>query len=488
MLNLKNNSVISELDQLRSEHVKHFVHRDHTGTAVQYFKPVHFMKEGSSSWSEIDNTLVEKEAEIGGKVRKCFAPADSPIGIRFSADPADPCASITSGKHTVSWRYSFSEPGKAELSLPSPEKLPAGEEDPFLIPQKISGRLLYGEADRDTDLLYILDSKTVKELLILKSAEAPSALEAFFSFEGLRVKEVSEHTLQLIAPDGEPVLTLSAPQMTDAAMAASDRVSLKVLEADERGMRIRLTADPSWLRDPARKFPVSIDPFIWQEVTSFDYDGTHTALNATHPYGSLMVGTDMGYNYGKCMSFVKFPLPALSSGDMVTGGTLSLYQYSGYHGYNAAGTPNLLISAHMVDEAWTQDSLLHTSSSYHLPATEDTILDFKTISSDTCGHATFFDVTEAVKKWYDGTALNYGICIKAVDETAWALAAFIAANNTYYNDYIPYLAVFCKPRLQKVAKRFCRLLHLHFVGDCRGLCRPVLTDRTPLQTLLTVTT
>ena len=97
----------------------------------------------------------------------------------------------------------------------------ADAEDPFLIPQKISGRLLYGEADRDTDLLYILDSKTVKELLILKSAEAPSALEAFFSFEGLRVKEVSEHTLQLIAPDGEPVLTLSAPQMTDAAMASS---------------------------------------------------------------------------------------------------------------------------------------------------------------------------------------------------------------------------------------------------------------------------
>ena len=49
------------------------------------------------------------------------------------------------------------------------------------------------------------------------------------------------------------------------------------------------------------------------------------------------------------------------------------------------------------------------------------------------------------------------------------------------------LAVFCKSLLQKAAKRFCRLLHLHFVGDCRRLCQPGVTGRTPLQTLLTVT-
>lgn len=47
--------------------------------------------------------------------------------------------------------------------------------------------------------------------------------------------------------------------------------------------------------------------------------------------------------------------------------------------------------------------------------------------------------------------------------------------------------VFCKPFLQKVAKRFCRSLHLHFVGDCRRHCRPDATGRTPSQTLLTVT-
>ena len=29
--------------------------------------------------------------------------------------------------------------------------------------------------------------------------------------------------------------------------------------------------------------------------------------------------------------------------------------------------------------------------------------------------------------------------------------------------------VFCKPFLHKIAKSFCRLLHLHFVGNCKAL-------------------
>jgi hypothetical protein len=73
-------------------------------------------------------------------------------------------------------------------------------------------------------------------------------------------------------------------------------------------------------------------------------------------------------------------------------------------------------------------------------------------------------------------------------------------QNTSYNRAIQYLNkvfklvnneffdnVFCKPFLQEVAKRFCRLLHLHFVGDCRRLCRPELAGRAPSQTSFTVT-
>ena len=34
-------------------------------------------------------------------------------------------------------------------------------------------------------------------------------------------------------------------------------------------------------------------------------------------------------------------------------------------------------------------------------------------------------------------------------------------------------SVFCKYFLHKVAKSFCRLLHLHFVGNCKTPASPV---------------
>ena len=35
------------------------------------------------------------------------------------------------------------------------------------------------------------------------------------------------------------------------------------------------------------------------------------------------------------------------------------------------------------------------------------------------------------------------------------------------------MGVFCKYFLHKVAKSFCRLLHLHFVGNCKTPASPV---------------
>ena len=46
-----------------------------------------------------------------------------------------------------------------------------------------------------------------------------------------------------------------------------------------------------------------------------------------------------------------------------------------------------------------------------------------------------------------------------------------------YND------VFCNHFLYKVAKSFCRSLHLHFVGNCKGTCQAFRPDRNALQTL-----
>ena len=41
--------------------------------------------------------------------------------------------------------------------------------------------------------------------------------------------------------------------------------------------------------------------------------------------------------------------------------------------------------------------------------------------------------------------------------------------------------VFCKPFLHKIAKSFCRLLHLHFVGNCKTTAGSYSASHKPLQ-------
>ena len=41
--------------------------------------------------------------------------------------------------------------------------------------------------------------------------------------------------------------------------------------------------------------------------------------------------------------------------------------------------------------------------------------------------------------------------------------------------------VFCKPFLHKIAKSFCRLLHLHFVGNCKTSAGSYSASPKPLQ-------
>ena len=43
------------------------------------------------------------------------------------------------------------------------------------------------------------------------------------------------------------------------------------------------------------------------------------------------------------------------------------------------------------------------------------------------------------------------------------------------------LTVFCKPFLHKIAKSFCRLLHLHFVGNCKTTAGSYSASHKPLQ-------
>lgn len=67
--------VVSEVEELREEAVKHFRMSDGSFLAVQYVTPVHY-KDENDQWQEIDNTLIEKNGKLVtkyGNVEKTFS-------------------------------------------------------------------------------------------------------------------------------------------------------------------------------------------------------------------------------------------------------------------------------------------------------------------------------------------------------------------------------------------------------------------------------
>lgn len=67
--------VVSEVEELREEAVKHFRMSDGSFLAVQYDTPVHY-KDENDQWQEIDNTLIEKNGKLVtkyGDVEKTFS-------------------------------------------------------------------------------------------------------------------------------------------------------------------------------------------------------------------------------------------------------------------------------------------------------------------------------------------------------------------------------------------------------------------------------
>lgn len=75
--------------------------------------------------------------------------------------------------------------------------------------------------------------------------------------------------------------------------------------------------------------------------------------------------------------------------------------------------------------------------------------------------------------------------VRQLKELSIKIIYNIQTNGTLITDEIAsfFKTVFCKPFLNKIAKTFCRLLHLHFVGNCKTSAGSYSASHKPLQSI-----
>lgn len=433
--------IIGEIESRRDEHTKVFLMSDGQYMAALYNDSVHYQDE-NGEWQDIDNTL----SDNGQELETCSGPVKVKLSNKLKSGKT---VTYKSDTHTLKWGFEGARKVKGVVDAPESKSGNAR----WLQLDAISSRVVYPDAYRAVDVEYIVSSFQIKENLILKDKTAPTRFIASYTIKGMTAVQKDARTIELFdIEDSErktPQFTLSAPEMLDATGAWSDSLTLTIIEQDKKELRVELNADPEWLQEEERAYPVVLDPVLVSTQRENVIEDTFTCTNGdSYPnldnYGSLIVGRETSA-YGQCRMLVNFTeMPKLNKGDMVVAAKLNMVQMLNY--MSPANT-TMQINAHAVTKEWHENGNSQTGVTWDrmAGAYDPTVLDYAVVTNSTSAHWDTWDVSKTVKEWYDGTRPQYGFMLKRhMDDEFYPAGrtGYVASENGPLNGAFPCLQVY----------------------------------------------
>ncbi len=114
----------------------------------------------------------------------------------------------------------------------------------------------YRDVLRDTDIEVEAQAAAAKETVVLRTAKAPSRFDFDLHLDGL-TPVLADGQVRLEDAEGEVRATIPSGYAVDAAGVSTADVTYQLL-----GSTLRVSVDTAWLDDPARIFPVRVDPSV----------------------------------------------------------------------------------------------------------------------------------------------------------------------------------------------------------------------------------
>jgi YD repeat-containing protein len=261
----------------------------------------------------------------------------------------------------------------------------------------------------EMSLSYQVTSSGVKEDIVLTSADAPATYSFTIKHPGLICKK--DKTGQWGFYDTEenpyPLFALENLEVYDSSQDANgDPVycpsAVMTVDPGADESTVTYTVPSDWLSDPARVFPVTIDPTV--TLSKASGAAPDTWISSGYPGNSY--GTDyqapigyLGSPYNWITGLFKFTLPTdLTSGGYVQSAHFQVYQY-----YQSTSSAQVARASAMTQD-WSESST-YTSLGGHTWFGSDT-----RSAATTSAQAQWidFDFTTAVQQWANGGRPNYG--------------------------------------------------------------------------------
>jgi RHS repeat-associated protein len=377
-------TVVKELVDKRTGNSKTYLLSDGHRRSDVYLGQVNY-EDASGNWQDIDTTLVAADAKGG------LSPKASPSKVILS--------SPTLGGYIASLEYEGSM-----VSMTAPAGVSVGA------PTANGSKAKYSVPARSLSLAYeVENSGGLKETITLESKKAPNTFTYTVSHPGLILYQdqwSGEWGFRKSLED-LPILVLGGLSVWDSNTdeygrpIACPSATMKVTPGKESST-ITIAVPQSWLSDPARKYPVMVDPTVSLASPSVD-TWVRTAAPDT-PAGSDVNLWATNETSGKTRGLIAFPLPSGVEDGRVVSADLHLYE-----AYESTTKVPVRVAA--MTKAWSGSSTWNSLGSYQLDYATS-----KDFNSAVNPHWTNgLDVTNIVRHWADGSEPNYGFCLYVED-------------------------------------------------------------------------
>ncbi|MFL5911696.1 MAG: DNRLRE domain-containing protein [Gaiellaceae bacterium] len=410
--------------ELRSASSRTYRNPDGTMVARAFARPVNFR--AGKAWRSIDNTLVPASGGWRNRANNysAFLPTDagSAFGVNAGSSALGFALDGAHGTGTVK-----GDTQKIDNALP------------------------------DVGLITRAESTGLEQTLSLASAKAQNQFTYRLSVSGgLRPRTNADGAIDFVDSHGQPKLALNAPAMRDSAGVWSSALKMK-LEHQGGDYAAVLTIDRGWLGDPARKYPVMVDPAVihmenkgdtrWRE-SGADLDCQITSgsgANTNNCTGdTLNLGWD-GSNNNRTL--LRFDLQT-----MIPSNTNVLRAEFGLHQYGASANGTISAEVHQMTRAWTSAVTWNKYDGTNSWTTAGG--DFASSAAATASipwptgdpWPTFYP-TSLVKGWINGSIANNGLVVKETTESSTNDVLHFDSSESIRDDYndLPYVDVIYAP-------------------------------------------
>lgn len=298
--------------------------------------------------------------------------------------------------------------------------------------------LTYVDVFNAVDLEYKVLPNGLKENIRLKNSNAQTDYSFDLSLDNAKATATESGDISFTdSRDGGALFTLPRPVMYDNAdqPEANRTVSSDLryeISNDGNTFHITVKASSDWLKDPARKYPVVIDPTV--TLNAPYYDTYVVSGEATTAHGSLEWMVGGARTNGTNRSYVYFSnLPTMPANYTINSANLNLYQYE-------IADASAQVNIFKVTSGWNGATMTWNTMA---PWTGTDATSFNDGSTNVSPN-----ITNIVKSWYTGTP-NYGVLLAYANESlggrTWRTANYVDSNTwpkLVINYSAPYSAQF----------------------------------------------